>query len=315
MNELVGSFISKAKLDAVATAALSACDGHGIDDVADGFLADPRACTFSAAENVCGAPSAPLADCLSPEEAAAVDLIWDGPRNAFGLRIYPGDAKGTLLDLAETELTDKTVLGAMQWNHQDLFFDWRTVPLSGYGAEIELAAKLYGDIYDGRSPALEPVRDGNKKILMWHGTADASITFENSLNYYVRVAGYFGGGNPDFVGLQPWFRYVLAPGVAHCGGGSGPQPVGLLDAVVNWVEKEIPPDSLTAAKPGMTRPLCLFPKAARWNGFGDPNVASSFECAGDLQTPEAIEKGRYVPYQRESENLLETYGGGSVVTP
>jgi feruloyl esterase len=29
----------------------------------------------------------------------------------------------------------------------------------------------------------------------------------------------------------------------------------------------------------MTRPLCPYPQAARWDGKGGPNVAASFRCA------------------------------------
>ena len=31
-------------------------------------------------------------------------------------------------------------------------------------------------------------------------------------------------------------RFFLAPGVAHCAGGPGPQPTGVLDALLAWVE-------------------------------------------------------------------------------
>ncbi|HEX7624457.1 MAG TPA: tannase/feruloyl esterase family alpha/beta hydrolase, partial [Anaeromyxobacteraceae bacterium] len=160
----------------------------------------------------------------------------------------------------------------------------------------------------GMSPALEPIRDGGKKILMWHGTADQRITFESSLDYYVRVAGHFGNGGPDFAEIQPWFRYVLAPGVAHCGSGTGPQPQQLFGAMVSWVEQGTAPDGLVASKAGMTRPLCSFPQTAVYKG-GDPNVAASFHCEGNLQTPSAIQNGRYVRYKHETGDELGTYGG------
>jgi feruloyl esterase len=172
-----------------------------------------------------------------------------------------------------------------------------------------LGSNFLGDVFDAMSPALEPVRDSGKKILMWHGTADDGVTFENSIDYYVRVAAHFGGGTPDFAALQPWFRYVLAPGVGHCGGGSGPQPVGLFEAMEAWVLDGTPPDALVARNASMTRPLCPFPQTAIHLG-GDSNVASSFACGGDLQTPEAIAAGRYVVYKHETGSQLESYGGG-----
>ncbi|TLZ23413.1 MAG: hypothetical protein E6K29_18625, partial [Gammaproteobacteria bacterium] len=41
---------------------------------------------------------------------------------------------------------------------------------------------------------------------------------------------------------QIWYQLVqdrdnrMAHGVAHCGGGDGPQPRGLFEALLNWVE-------------------------------------------------------------------------------
>ena len=31
----------------------------------------------------------------------------------------------------------------------------------------------------------------------------------------------------------------------------------------------------------MTRPLCLYPKVAKYTGSGDPNVAANFVCVTD----------------------------------
>jgi hypothetical protein len=60
----------------------------------------------------------------------------------------------------------------------------------------------------------------------------------------------------------------------------------MLTPMVNWVENNVAPDSIvaSASNPGFfgvasrTRPLCAYPKTARYNGTGDINVASSFSC-------------------------------------
>jgi feruloyl esterase len=36
---------------------------------------------------------------------------------------------------------------------------------------------------------------------------------------------------------------------------------------------------VVAAKPGRTRPLCAYPKTARYKGTGSTDVAGNFECA------------------------------------
>ena len=50
-----------------------------------------------------------------------------------------------------------------------------------------------------------------------------------------------------------------------------------------WVEGGIAPDSITASRiregrVDMTRPLCAYPEAAKWNGRGNPDDVSSYSC-------------------------------------
>src|SRR6266567_808213 len=46
---------------------------------------------------VAGAVGAPATNCLTPLEAQAIDMIWDGPRNAKGEKIWFGLDRGTQL--------------------------------------------------------------------------------------------------------------------------------------------------------------------------------------------------------------------------
>jgi feruloyl esterase len=70
--------------------------------------------------------------------------------------------------------------------------------------------------------------------------------------------------------------------MGHCGGGSlATGAFDMLTALVNWVERDIPPDAVTAStngQPRLTRPLCPYPQFAQYSGRGDPNDASSFAC-------------------------------------
>src|SRR5262249_43090840 len=93
MFELAGETpsgaIAPAKLVTVQKSAIAACDAK--DGVVDGIINDPRTCRFSASANICGQPGAPAApNCLTADEATAVDKIWDGPRNKHGHRIWFG---------------------------------------------------------------------------------------------------------------------------------------------------------------------------------------------------------------------------------
>ncbi len=331
MKDLAGETgnlpIPLAKLNQATASAVAFCDDN--DGIHDGLLSDPRTCTFSATRNICGTSTAPASNCLTAAEAAAIDKIWDGPRNAYGIKIFPGLPFGATMATLNGTTPQQTATSQIQWEHQNQTFDWHTLTMADYPYEAELGSanpvyqgESVGDIINSMSVALEPVRDAGKKILMWNGTADGSITTHNAMEYYTTAAAHFGHGTPDFSVLQPWFRYFQAPGVGHCGGGDGPQmPSNLFDIMVNWVENGVAPDRIIAGDgvstggnyygtpvPTRTRPLCPFPQTAVYNGSGDPNVAGSFHCGGDEQTKDTICWGLLTPYKEEAENDLQAYG-------
>jgi feruloyl esterase len=85
-------------------------------------------------------------------------------------------------------------------------------------------------------------------------------------------------------GQEEWLRLFMAPGVAHCRGGVGPDQIDFLGALDTWREAGEAPSSLTASRSrdgriDMTRPLCPYPQIARWNGTGDTTDARNFVCA------------------------------------
>jgi feruloyl esterase len=99
--------------------------------------------------------------------------------------------------------------------------------------------------------------------------------------------------------VQQYHRLFMLPNVAHCGGGSGPSMIGggtgdplpafrdadhdVVLALARWVEKGQAPESLiaTTVKDGAVtrqRPVCVYPKQARYSGSGDVNAAANFTC-------------------------------------
>ena len=76
----------------------------------------------------------------------------------------------------------------------------------------------------------------------------------------------------------------MVPGMAHCGGGVGPDHNDAVTAVIDWVEKGKAPDVLLASKVVedrvvRTRPLCPYPQVARYSGTGSIDEAANFTCA------------------------------------
>jgi tannase/feruloyl esterase len=79
--------------------------------------------------------------------------------------------------------------------------------------------------------------------------------------------------------------------VTHCAGGAGPQPTGVLDALLSWVEEGTPPDTLTATRRDQagavtrSRPLCQWPLVAKYRGTGSTDDAKNFVCSAPKSRP------------------------------
>lgn len=309
-KEITGTAtLTQVKMNAANASAVAACDAQ--DGVTDGVLGDPRACTFDARNNICGAPGAPTTDsagrtlCLTPQEADAVNRIWDGPRNDHGLRIWFPFGRG-----ANAGVTNAPPfggpggsLGIFTWSHMDNNYDFTGEPLSQFDDETQLATREVAPYSDIISTDLQKARKRGAKILMWHGGADQLIPWRQSVHYYRETAERFGG----FKHLQSWFRFYLAPGVTHCGGGVGPQPQALFDTMVNWVENGVAPDSILTTNATLgSRPMCPYPQTALYNGNGaDPKLLTSWHCGGDIETRANACMDRVARYQHETGRHLE----------
>jgi Tannase and feruloyl esterase len=72
----------------------------------------------------------------------------------------------------------------------------------------------------------------------------------------------------------------LLSGVYHWRGGAGADGFESLAALDKWVESGLAPDNIVATREDgkLSRPLCGYPKLARYKGSGDPADAGSFEC-------------------------------------
>src|SRR5688572_20115321 len=313
MKDLVGGPIAGAKLTQATSSALAACDAA--DGVPDGVIDDPRTCTFSATANVCGSATAPAANCLTPAEAEAIDLIWDGPRNARGNKIWFGLDRGT--NLSGLNGTNPFALGVTQfhWDEHDRNFDWRSVSMDEYALVAQDGSRNIADVTDTFGD-LDTFRRSGGKLITFVGMNDQLIMPRGVLNYYREMATRHGSQNePNFEGLQSFYRLFRAPGVAHCGGGAGPQPQNLFGALVDWVENGVAPQRILAQNTSggvvtRTRPLCPYPQTAIYNGSGSMDDAANFHCGGDLEKPAVVCADVLAKYKHEADGHLDFRGTG-----
>jgi hypothetical protein len=200
------------------------------------------------------------------------------------------------------------------WNERDRTFDPGTVGLDEYPEIAQDGSRNIADVTDTFGD-LDAFRRSGGKLLTFVGGNDQLIFPRGVIHYYRVMASRLGRhGEPDFARLQEFYRLFRAPGVAHCGGGNGPQPQNLFGALVSWVEDGVAPaqilaSSTTAGVP-RSRPLCPYPQTAIYNGSGSTNDAASFHCGSNLETRDIVCADVLVKYKHEVRGRPDFKGSG-----
>lgn len=291
-KDIAAGTVDGTKLNAATNAAIAACDA--LDGVTDGLVSDPRACTFSATANICGNPGAPNAPaCLNAQEAQAIDMVWNTARNDKGKKVWPSGGRTAAMSMVVGDGCGANAV--MCWIKKDMTFDWRTLPLSAWDDIVQEGSNSLSPHLDMHDFALNVAKNNGAKILMWHGGNDPLIPWPATVYHYNKAIDHFGG----LANVTPWFRFYLAPGVGHCGGGGGPQPQSLFNVMVDWVENGTVPDRILSQAGSRTRPLCPWPQTAIYNGSGSTDDWNNFTCGGNIDPPAAREF--IAKYQHEAE--------------
>ena len=286
--------VSPAKLTLVAAAVMNKCDA--VDGLKDGLIDDPRKCSFDPARDVkaCSA-GADGPDCLTAAEAQTVKRVYEGPVSKGKALLFGFEPGSEAVNTAPNGTTQSGWVGAIapaqpgakpadfnlaegvmrylildppQPTYDAMTFNYDRDP-----ALVERWSKLA----DAKDADLSKFRKSGGKLLMTYGWADQILQPKMGVKYYEQVVAKHGKDTTDFV------RLFMMPGVAHCGGGVGPDRVDAVTAVIDWVEKGKAPASLLASKVTgdkvtRTRPLCPYPQVARHNGQGSIDDAANFSC-------------------------------------
>jgi feruloyl esterase len=247
----------------IADALLRHCDAK--DGIADGIISDPLGCDFDPAVLVC--KDARTDSCLRSEKIAAIKKAVGGPKTPGGGQVYPGF-------LYDTGITATSPIRGILSPGPGIFGPATT------DMEIDVEKEALADIQplvDSRSTNLTTFSAHGGKLLFYHGTSDPWFSPLDTFGYFKDMVAANGGLEE----VSKWSQFYFVPGMGHCGGGPGLDQFDLLGALVDWVEKGVPPKSVTArgkAFPGRSRPLCPYPKHAHYEGQGDTDDANNFEC-------------------------------------
>jgi feruloyl esterase len=277
--------VAPCKLAAATAAAIVACDG--IDGVKDGVIEDPKRCAYDPKPLV----GTPAGDCgaFTDADVNIIRKLWEGPRRDDGRFLWYGLPRGAdliaLWTSRGTPLRPAPFGISMDWFRyfltQDPKFDGNGVTPAFYERFWDQSVEQYGMVFGTDNPDLGAFRDRGGKHIVWHGWADQLITAEGTIDYYTRVQQEMGGPKK----ASEFIRLFMAPGVAHCGGGAGPAPTGLLEALLAWVEEGKAPETILAARRDpsgaitRSRPLCQYPQVAKYKGSGSTDDASNFSCS------------------------------------
>ena len=283
MSIETGGAISGAKQTLATNAAVAACDLT--NGVQDGFITDPRKCTYNPAlDPIITTASCTSANntCLTPAEAGAIQKIWEGARNTSNKLLWYGVERGAALSgLAGTNPFSIATAQPQFWVYFYPQWDWHTLTYDNYETFFLQTMQRVDPFMGSDNPNLSAFRNAGGKILTWQGWADQLIMSQGSTSYYETVTQVMAGG--DYSQIQPWYRHFMAPGVGHCGGGSGPQPQNLFGTLVSWVETGVAPTTILSSRTvggvTQTRPLCPYPASAMYSGTGSTNDAANFVCA------------------------------------
>jgi feruloyl esterase len=271
--------VPPAKLALLNRAVLAACDA--LDGVTDGLLTDPPRCRFDPSTLLCRGGD--VENCLTPAQIESVRMGYAPARRRNGDLIYPGLVPGgetgwAMLTGANPNPGTIDVEMFRYVAHRDSAWDWRTFDLERDTALVEQRAGFINAV----DPDLSAFKARGGKLLIYHGWNDGgsggAISPENSVQYYASVLDRMGPGQDD------WLRLFMVPGMAHCGGGPGPNQVNWIAAMERWRESGIAPDQLVATRVAsygrveMTRPVCPYPQVAQYVGAGSTNDAGNFEC-------------------------------------
>ena len=298
--------LSDPDLKLVAAAILAACDAD--DGAVDGMVGDFEKCTVARVQpqlqqRTC--KEGKQDSCLTLAQVNALLRGFGGPKDSRGASLYsswpwdPGiSAPGwrawklgspagppsinVVLGagaLASILTTPPTAVAATPQALLDylMAFDFDHDAPKIYAFNAQFTRSAWADM-SSRSTNLKAFHDHGGKLVIYQGAADPVFSLMDIVSWYQDLQRRMGAQVPGFA------RLFAVPGMSHCNGGPATDQFDALGSLTQWVEHGRAPDQILASAgraspwPGRTRPLCPYPKVARYAGSGDLEKAESFQC-------------------------------------
>ena len=310
-------FVNKAfsdeDLGLVSRAVLDACDA--LDGATDGIVSNFVECNGAAVRpklEALACKGAKRSSCLMPAQISGLERIMGGAKTSAGEAIYAewawdagiggksgdnyfqgwrswalGGFDGKTVSSIDTGLVaDSTAAGltppqAIRSYGPDgakflLDFNLDTAlersRVTSQAYQVAVSALM-----DMSGTELGAFRSRGGKLIVAHGVSDPIFSIKDSIAW-VEAVDKAQNGATSFLRLFP------VPGMNHCAGGPATDQFDAFGALVDWVEKGTAPERIVASAgngtpwPGRTRPLCVYPKMAKYKGSGSLEDAASFVC-------------------------------------
>jgi len=313
-NPDIRKSFSREDMRLVAAKVLEKCDD--LDGVKDGIVADMRQCQkiFKLSDLQCTGEK--NATCLTANQVKALERSMAGPKNSSGLQLYSdwpydggmgaGNWRFWKIESGVPPWDNYPLIAIMGAGSLACIFTTPPVKIPGDPASLVGFLSRYDFDKDGPKifardgifkesaikfmtppdmgdPNLANFKAKGGKLIIYHGQSDGVFSVNEITRWYEKLASNYNGDPSGFV------RLFLVPGMNHCSSGPATDEFNGLTALMNWVEAGQAPDQIVATvnpnNPELpadwsktrTRPLCVWPKIAKYKG-GDKEKAESFRC-------------------------------------
>ncbi len=301
----------------LASRVVAKCDA--LDGSTDGMVQDVAACqtAFSIANDVPTCTGARDGTCLSAAQKSVIGKIFSGTTSSTGALIYssfPYDSgHGGGSSVTNSGVAFWEFFAALNLDAGATGIIFKVPPESPAGfngpnfslttsidalvAGISATNATYTEsamsfMTPPNASNLTTLQSRGAKMMVYHGVSDSIFSVNDTEAWYKGVQATHGSGAAGFA------RFFRVPGMGHCSTGPAADQFDMLTPLVNWVENGKAPDSVIATVRGAgnaggvntdvpaawaanrTRPLCAYPKVARFTGSATASVedAANFSC-------------------------------------